>query len=123
MARKRILIVEDQAATAMDEAMVVRGMGHDVVAIVMTGEDAIRMADLERPDLILMDLMLAGAMDGREATREIQKIYPVPVIYVTAFGKKPGAGQPDFPPPENIGYIVKPFTNNELRAEIARLIG
>lgn len=123
MKKKRILIVEDQGITALDEAQTVRNMGYDVTGYALTGEDAIRMADSDRPDLILMDIMLAGDMDGREANREIQKIYSVPVVYVTAYGNKAASRKPGFLPPDNIGYIVKPFTNDELEAEIERLIG
>ncbi len=123
MRKKRILIVEDQGITALDEAQSVRKMGYDVTGFALTGEDAIQMAASDRPDLILMDIMLAGEMDGREANREIQKLYEVPVVYVTAYGSKEASRAPGFSPPDNIGYIVKPFTNDELQTEIERLIG
>ena len=70
-----------------------------------------------------MDVMLMGDMDGREATSKIRELYQIPVVYVTAFGDKDTSSSLKIPPPEGIGYVVKPFTEEELGSEIKRLIG
>lgn len=123
MAQKRILIVEVQAIIALDEAEIVRKMGYEVIGYAMTGEDAIRRAGRDRPDLVLMDIMLAGEIDGLEAGREIKNLYQIPVIFVTAHGDRNATRSPNYSPPENMGYIVKPYSSEDLQAEIKRLIG
>jgi len=123
VASKRILIVEDEGITALDEAQILRDLGHEVVGIAISGETAVELADEDRPDLVLMDIKLAGEMDGLEATRKIRESQNIPVIYVTAFGSKTASKALKTPPPEGIGYIVKPYTVGELQNEIERLTG
>jgi CheY-like chemotaxis protein len=88
MTKKRVLIVEDQGITAMDEQEIMSELGYEVTGIVMTGEDAVQRAGRDRPDVVLMDIMLAGKMDGREAALKIRELYKIPVVYVTAYGDK-----------------------------------
>ncbi len=71
MTKKRILIVEDQGITALDEEQIMRGLGYEVTGIAMTGEAAVEQAGRDRPDLVLMDIILAGEMDGRESALKI----------------------------------------------------
>ncbi len=123
MTKKRILIVEDEGIIALDEAQIMHDLGYDVTGIAISGEDAIQQAGRDRPDLILMDIKLAGDIDGREATRKIRELYQIPVVYVTAHGDKDQSKSLKIPPPEGIGYVVKPFTKYELESEIKRLIG
>lgn len=123
MTAKRILIVEDQGITAMNEEQIIRDLGYEVIGIVMTGEAAVERAGSDRPDAILMDIKLAGEMDGRAAALKIQELYQIPVVYVTAYGSKEQSKSLNVPKPEGIGYIVKPFTAEELESELKRLIG
>jgi len=123
MTKKRILIVEDEAITALDEAQIVRDLGYEVTGIAMTGEDAVERAGRDRPDVVLMDIILAGKMDGQETALKIRELYQIPVVYVTAHGSKEQSISPKTRPPKGIGYVVKPFTKNELEREIKRLIG
>jgi PAS domain S-box-containing protein len=84
MNKKRILLAEDESVVAMDiESDLIR-LGYDVSAIVATGEDAIRAAAEMRPDLVLMDITLAGPLNGIEAAVEIRKSRNIPVIFLTA---------------------------------------
>ncbi len=122
MTRKRILVVEDQAVTALDEDETLRGLGYEVVGIVFTGEDAIRRAAEDKPDAILMDIKLAGAMDGIKAAREIRKNQTIPVIFITAFGDKGGSSPEKLNIPEGYGYIVKPFDKEELAAALKKIL-
>ena len=121
--KKRIMIVEDEPMTSMSEKQMLENLGYEVTGIALSGEVAVQMAGADRPDFVLMDIMLMGGMDGREATLKIQELYQIPVIYVTAFGDKDTSSSLKTAPPEGIGYVVKPFTEEELGSEINRLIG
>jgi two-component system, cell cycle sensor histidine kinase and response regulator CckA len=80
----RIVIVEDESVTALDVARQLRRLGYQVVALARTGPEAISHALAHRPDLVLMDIRLQGAMDGIEAARRIQVAAPIPVVYMSA---------------------------------------
>lgn len=123
MTKKRVLIVEDQGIAAIDQACIVDNLGYDITGIAISGEEAIEQAGREKPDLILMDIVLAGEMDGRKAALEIQKLYQIPVIFVTAHGSKAASKSLKIAPPDGIGYVVKPYTVDELKGEIERLVG
>ncbi len=123
MTKKRILIVEDQGITAIDEHQIMTDLGYEVTGIAMTGENAVQQAGMDRPDVVLMDIMLAGEMDGREAAKKIRELYQIPVVFVTAFGDKKTSTAGNLNVPEGVGYIVKPYTPKELESEIERLIG
>ena len=73
MSNPSILIVEDEAIVAEDLASKVRQLGYDVAGITATGEEAIELARQQRPSLVLMDIRLAGAMDGIEAAQGINR--------------------------------------------------
>ena len=81
----RILIVEDELLVASDLEARLKQMGHQVLGIATTGEEAIALAEQHRPDVVLMDIQLAGKMNGQEAANTIQTAMPVAVIFVTAF--------------------------------------
>ena len=121
--KKRIMIVEDEPMTSMSEKQMLENLGYEVTGIALSGEVAVQMAGADKPDFVLMDIILMGGMDGREATLKIQELYQIPVIYVTAFGDKDTSNIQKSRPPEGIGYVVKPFTEEELGSEIKRLIG
>ncbi len=123
MTKKRIQIVEDEPMTSMTEHQMLANLGYEVTGIALSGEAAVHYADVDRPDLVLMDIKLMGDMDGREAASKIRELHQIPVVYVTAFGDKETSKSLTTPPPEGIGYIVKPFTEEELGSEIKRLIG
>ncbi|MFT7693921.1 MAG: two-component system cell cycle sensor histidine kinase/response regulator CckA [Candidatus Latescibacterota bacterium] len=84
MNNKRILIVEDEAVVALNIRTELEEMGYDVAAIVDTGEEAISEIATYRPDLILMDIQLAGVMDGIETAAKINQHFDIPIIYLTA---------------------------------------
>ena len=80
---ERILIVEDEAITALDLKYSLEELGYEVVDTVDTGQDAIDTAIETKPDVVLMDIKLKGAMEGIEAA-EIISEYKIPIIYLTA---------------------------------------
>ena len=116
-----ILVVEDEPFIAMDERSILRGLGYEVIAIVASGEEAIKLAEKRRPDLIIMDIKLAGEIDGLQAAVAIHEVNKIPVIFVTAYGNKQFNISENVSIPEYFGYIVKPFTEEELESEVKRL--
>jgi two-component system cell cycle sensor histidine kinase/response regulator CckA len=112
----RILVVEDEAIIAADLAETLGSLGYDVVATVDTAEDAIvRAADLV-PDIVLMDVRLAGAIDGIEAAATIKQGADIPVIFLTAHSDDETLTRAIAVGP--FGYLVKPFRASELRGAI-----
>ena len=112
MDETKILIVEDQTIVTLNIKSQLKNMGYAVPGTAVSGEEAIKEAELTNADLVLMDIMLKGDMDGIEAARIIKSRFGTPVIYLTActdFETLERAKQTD---PE--GYISKPFKEEDL---------
>jgi CheY-like chemotaxis protein len=78
-----ILIVEDEAIVAMDLEMKLQSRGYKNIYIAYSGEDAVKIAKLNNPSVILMDIKLQGDIDGIEAAKQILEYCQIPIIYVT----------------------------------------
>ncbi|HET8686153.1 MAG TPA: response regulator, partial [Methanosarcina sp.] len=85
MKKAKILVVEDQNIVALNIRNKLKNLGYTVPGTASTGEEAIRKAELTNADLVLMDIMLKGEMDGIEAAREIKNRLGIPVLYLTAY--------------------------------------
>jgi PAS domain S-box-containing protein/putative nucleotidyltransferase with HDIG domain len=116
MERARIMVVEDEAVISLEIQDRLKQMGHSVCGTAVTGADAIKTASDERPDLILMDVQLRGAMDGVEAATEIRSRLDTPVIFLTAFADNQTVERARMTEP--FGYLIKPFSEKELFAAI-----
>jgi len=116
MAKSRILVVEDEAIVAMGIKQKLEELDYEVVDIVFTGEDAVETALREKPDLILMDIVLKGSMDGIEAAGKIRNRLDIPVIYLTAYSDEEVLERARITEP--YGYIIKPFKKSELNANL-----
>lgn len=116
MSNYKIMIVEDEEIVAADIQMSVEKMGYSVCAMASSGMEAIKKADLTRPDLILMDIVLKGGMDGIEAAKQIKELYKIPVVYLTAFGENDMIQRAKVAEP--YGYITKPFRDRDLQIAI-----
>ncbi len=112
----RILLVEDERITAMYEQGLLEDAGYTVTGTVSSAEDAIRIADEQSPDLVLMDIKLAGEMDGIKAAAVIRERFGIPVVFVTAHTDKEFLDRAKISEP--FGYVVKPFTLDGLRTNI-----
>ncbi|MDQ7782124.1 MAG: sigma 54-interacting transcriptional regulator [Desulfomonilaceae bacterium] len=112
----RILIVEDEGMVAKGVEKTLQSLGYAVVGLAATGEDAVRKAGETRPDLVLMDIMLAGDMDGIEAARQIHAGYDIPVIYLSAYADRSVLERAKLTEP--YGYLVKPLTERDLQSTI-----
>ncbi len=112
----KILVVEDEGIIGLNIKKKLKSFGYTVPAIVATGEEAIKMAEITFPDLILMDVRLKGDMDGMETAEEIRKNFDILVIYLTAYSDDEVLEKAKKTEP--YGYIVKPFKANDLRSNI-----
>ena len=112
MINSKILIVEDEAISALDLQSRLQNRGFLVPEIAFTGEEAIRKSAEVRPDLVLMDIMLPGAIDGITAAEQIKSRFDIPVIYVTAYADESTLQRAKITEP--FGYIIKPFQEREL---------
>ena len=116
MVDERILIVEDEIITADDIRESLLDMGYSVLDIVSSGEEAIEKLEKYNPDLVLMDIMLEGAMDGIETANHIRSHFNIPVVYITAYADKEIMERAKVTEP--FGYILKPFNERELQINI-----
>lgn len=113
---KRLFIVEDQRLVAADLEKTLSKAGYEVVGNVATGEEAVPKILELAPDLVLMDVKLAGKMDGIDAARAVRERADIPIVYLTAYADEEtivrARGTAAF------GYLVKPFNERELQAAI-----
>ena len=116
VALKTVLVVEDEGLIAMDLQRRLESLGYIVPACATTADDAVRLAALHIPDLILMDIHLKGEKDGIDAAGEIRKKCDVPIIFVTAHTDPNTLSRAKTTEP--LGYIVKPFTSTDIRIQI-----
>jgi PAS domain S-box-containing protein len=116
MAGERILIVEDESIVAKDIQNSLKGLGYVVPAIVSTGEDAVAKALELNPDLVLMDVMLNGKIDGITAAEQIRVRRRIPVVYLTAYIDDQTLKRAK--DSQAFGYLLKPFEDRELRTTI-----
>jgi PAS domain S-box-containing protein len=112
----KILIAEDEVLVAEDLVSTLQDFGYQVVGMASTGEQAIQLAAESNPDVILMDIRLAGEVDGIEASGKIRAWLDVPVIFLTAYDEKDVLSRAKQALP--YGYLTKPFSNRILRISI-----
>lgn len=116
MPTNNILVVEDESAFAQVVQIYLKRLGYGVTDIVNSGEDALRSATLQRPQLVLMDIEIQGSMDGVELAEQIRKDYDIPVIFLT--GRSDNATLERVRRSDSFGYLLKPFRPEELKAGI-----
>lgn len=111
-----ILLVEDERLLAKEIQDILRRLEYEVKGVATTGEEAIRKAGEIRPDLILMDIVLAGVLDGIQAAEQISRLFDLPVVYMTAHADEPTLQRIRRTAP--FGCVYKPIRDRELRAAI-----
>ncbi|MFC1669350.1 response regulator [Spirochaetota bacterium] len=120
MEKPKILVAEDETINALYIKKILTGNGYDVVGPVLSGEEAIRLNEETCPDLILMDILLGGEMDGIESVKKIKSHSKVPVIYISAQSdgdilERARATEPH-------GFIMKPISKHKLFSLIEKAI-
>ncbi len=112
MKNSRILIVEDEGLVAQDLERFLTQAGYGVTAIVQNGKGALKEAQANPPDLVLMDIVLGGGMDGIETARRMREGQDVPIVYITAYSDDKTVEAAKVTEP--YGYILKPIDEKEL---------
>ena len=118
--KAKILIVEDESIVAFDLKRLLLAMSYEVLDIVTSGEKAVKIALEEKPDLIIMDIMLNGAITGVVAAGRIKEKTNIPVIYLTAYADTETLKNAKVTEP--YGYILKPFDEKVLISTIEMAI-
>ncbi|GAA0560521.1 response regulator [Rhizomicrobium electricum] len=116
--QSRVLIIEDEAIIALDLENLVNELGHHVVGIAATRDDAVRLARQRRPELILTDIKLADGSSGVDAAMAIVADLDVPVVFITAYPEFLLTGQR----PEPTYLVTKPFSRDTVRATIGQAL-
>jgi len=115
MPKIRILLVENEGIEVMDIKKELESFGYEVPYIAGKGSDAITMAEKIHPDLILMDIMLPGKIDGVEVSNRLKHL-EIPVVYLTALSEPATFERAKSTSP--YGYLIKPFDSKELKYTI-----
>ena len=109
----RIFVVEDEQLIVADLEAKLTRMGHEMVGTAASGEEAIRLAETLRPELVLMDISIQGSMDGRETARHVQAVTGAPVIFITAYAQV-FLSDPTLMVPPGL-CLSKPFSMHQLQ--------
>jgi DNA-binding LytR/AlgR family response regulator len=120
MSKTNILVVEDESIVSKDIQHSLNKLGYNVVGAASTGEKALELARSEHPDIVLMDIMLKGDMNGIETAEIIRNELAVPVVFLTAYADESTLSKAKITEP--YGYIIKPFKEIDLHTSIEMAI-
>lgn len=118
--RQRILVVEDEALVAMATSQLLEDAGYEVVGMAADGAQAMRLAEQEKPDLVLMDIRLRGGDDGVETAGQIRQRLGLRILYVSAHGDSATLARAARTEPA--GFVGKPYTTVELLNAVGRAL-
>jgi PAS domain S-box-containing protein len=110
------MIVEDEVIVGKDIQASLESLGYCVTSLLSSGEQALERIEQDSPDLVLMDIVLKGEMDGIEAARRIVSRFDIPIVYLTAYSDLSMLKRAKMTEP--FGYLLKPFDSKELRSTI-----
>lgn len=113
-----VMIIEDEPIIAMDLEAILESIGHRVTGVARTEKEAIHLASLKRPSLILADIQLADGSSGIDAVNRILQNIDVPVIFITAFPERLLTGER----PEPAFLITKPFMPEMVKAVVSQAL-
>ena len=112
---KNILIVEDEQVIAMDLKKTISNFGYNVLSTVSSGEEALDFIAANKPNLVIMDILLSGDLNGIETGVIMSERFKVPIIYITAYAKEILLRSKIT---ESSTFLVKPFNESELQKKI-----
>jgi two-component system, response regulator PdtaR len=116
MAEIKVLIVEDEVIVAKDIGDTLLSLGYSVTGTAASREEAVELTESTAPDIVLMDIMLEGELDGTEASEIIRSRFNIPVIFLTAYSNEKTLQRAKTTNP--YGYILKPFQETDLYTTI-----
>ncbi len=120
IAKARVMIVEREAIVADDIENNLEKFGYAVSAVVLSGEEAVRKAGEDSPDLVLMEMLLSGEIDGIEAASRIAEEFNIPVVFITSVSDKTTIERAKKVKP--YGFLIKPLDEDMLNATIEMAI-
>lgn len=112
----KILIVDDEAIIATQLEELLTPLGYEVAGMACSGEEAVGMAKDLKPDLILMDILMPGVLDGIAAAEKIKAELGIPVIFLTGYADKELINRAKSLEP--LGYVLKPFRAEQIKVSI-----
>ena len=115
----RVLIVEDEFYISLHTRGLLQALGHVVVAVAVSADQAVSIAERERPDLVLMDIRLMGSRDGIDAADEISDRFGIASIFVTANTDRETRRRAEAVQP--LGFLEKPLTEQRLRVGLSKV--
>ena len=113
-----VLIIEDETFIAMELEGLVEGLGHNVLGVARTHNEALALAKRKRPGVILADIQLADGSSGLDAVNEMLRSFEVPVIFITAYPERFLTGER----PEPAFLIAKPFQPSTVSAVLSQAL-
>ena len=116
MGKINVLVVEDEFIVAKDIQQSLKKLGYTVVGSASTGEKALELVAAEKPNIVLMDIMIKGDMNGIETAEKVKKEFQIPVIFLTAYADESTLAKAKITQP--YGYIIKPFKEIDLQTSI-----
>lgn len=116
MAKTNVLVVEDESIVSKDIQYSLKKLGYNVVGAASTGEKAFELATNTNPDIILMDIMLKGEINGIQTAERVKAELNIPIIYLTAYADEATLAKAKVTEP--YGYIIKPFKEVDLHTSI-----
>jgi CheY-like chemotaxis protein/DNA-directed RNA polymerase specialized sigma24 family protein len=114
----RVLVIEDESVIALDLASIAKELGHVVLPVAITHQEALDIAEREKPGLILADIQLSDGSSGIEAVRDILAKRHIPVVFITAYPERLLTGQR----PEPTFLISKPFLPSTVKAIVSQAL-
>jgi signal transduction histidine kinase len=108
-----VLIVEDEPLIALETEEKIKDLGYQISSIVGTGAKAIKKAEIDRPDIVLMDIRLKGELDGIETAGIIHSRFQIPVVFATAYAEEKYLEKAKLTHP--YGYLIKPVQERDLK--------
>lgn len=120
MDKVNIGVLEDEGIVAMDLKRSLVSLGYDVAFVVDSAEKALELLNKDKVDIILMDIMLKGSLNGIEAAKIIKQIYHIPILFLTAFEDEETLAKAV--EVSSYGYLIKPFDNRGLNDFIMKAI-
>jgi PAS domain S-box-containing protein len=112
----QVLVIEDEKVVALDLKNSLTKMGHQVLRMVDTGEDGIKSAAAQCPDVALVDIRIKGNIDGIQTAKVLREKFDVPIIYLTAYADAETIARAKCTTPS--GYLIKPFRIEELKSAL-----
>ncbi|MFH1942843.1 MAG: response regulator [bacterium] len=118
--RGKILIVDSERIIAEDVRRCLESFGYTVLAVVPSGEEAVEKAKSLKPDLVMMEIVLQGKLDGIDAAERIRSHFHIPVVFLTTLTDEKTVDRAKSVEPS--GYLLKPYNDTELKNTVEKVL-